>query len=259
MRYIPTPLARASQSAIADVAYLRLLARVFAQLRPDVVFAYTLKPTAYAPLAARLAGVDRVYCMVTGLGYAFTPGGGFRRALVRTALLRMLGVSMRFVDGIVFYNDDDRQVFANSGLLRARCRVRKVNGSGVNLSYFPETGASTPGNLPMLSRLLADKGIREYAAAARMVRERRPAARFLAGPLDPNPTGISLSEVESWAADGTLRYLPATVDVRPLLEQCSVFVLPSYYREGIPRAVLEAMATGRAIITTDAPGCRGGP
>jgi len=119
--------------------FAQLRPDVFAQLRPDVVFAYTLKPSAYAPLAARMAGVGRVYCMATGLGYAFIPGGGIRRALARTALLRMLRVSMRFVDGIVFYNDDDRQLFANSGLLPARCRVRKVNGSGVNLSFFSAT------------------------------------------------------------------------------------------------------------------------
>jgi glycosyltransferase involved in cell wall biosynthesis len=142
--------------------------------------------------------------------------------------------------------------------LRADLPVVQVGGSGVDLARF--ASAPLPPGPPtflLIARLLRDKGVVEYVEAARRVRKRRPDARFqLLGPLDPNPAAISRAELEAWVAEGAIEYLGETRDVRPYLAKATVYVLPSYYREGLPRSIVEAMAMGRPIITTDAPGCR---
>src|SRR3546814_10241414 len=130
-------------------------------------------------------------------------------------------------------------------------------GPGIDTRRFQ--ASSVPDGAPvflLIARLLRDKGLFEYVEAARIVRRTRPEARFqILGPLDPNPAGISRAELDGWIAQGDIEYLGATRDVRPYLQACTTYVLPSY-REGLPRTVLEAMATGRAVIPTDAPGCR---
>jgi glycosyltransferase involved in cell wall biosynthesis len=131
-----------------------------------------------------------------------------------------------------------------------------VNGSGVDVTAFAVAPLPTEPHFLLIARLLGDKGVREYAQAAQRTREIYPQARFsLVGWLDENPDSISQAELDSWVREGTLNFLGRLSDVRPALASCSVFVLPSY-REGTPRTVLEAMAMGRAVITTDAPGCR---
>ena len=134
-----------------------------------------------------------------------------------------------------------------------------VNGSGVNVDYYAHT--PIPKGVPrflLVARLLGYKGIREYVAAAKLVKAQYPEVRFtLVGWIDyENPSAITQAELDTWIAEGTIDYMGRLTDVRPAIAQCSVFVLPSSYREGTPRSILEAMSMGRAIITTDAPGCR---
>jgi glycosyltransferase involved in cell wall biosynthesis len=158
---------------------------------------------------------------------------------------------------VFFQNADDERLFRKLGLLPAFVPSVVVNGSGVDVASF----SSKP--LPlgtisflMIGRLLGDKGVREYAAAARRIKAFHPRARFqLVGWIDTNPDAIGQSELDSWTTDGTLEFLGKLKDVRPAIAASTVYVLPSY-REGTPRTVLEAMAMGRPIITTDAPGCR---
>jgi glycosyltransferase involved in cell wall biosynthesis len=157
---------------------------------------------------------------------------------------------------VFFQNPDDQGLFKELGLLNGVNSV-VVNGSGVDLSYY--TAQPMLSHVPkflMIARLLGDKGVREYAQAAMQLKAQNPSAVFqLAGWIDENPNAIAQHELDAWVNSGAIEYLGKLADVRPALTGCSVYVLPSY-REGTPRSVLEAMATGRAVITTDAPGCR---
>jgi glycosyltransferase involved in cell wall biosynthesis len=251
------PLDRAGMNPLHDVAYLLRLARILRSLRPDAVLAYTVKPVIWGLLAARLAGVRQRFALITGLGYAFTQAGQAGGRVTLAALLSALyRHALRGCRVVFFQNPDDRQEFAARRHLAAGQRTVVVNGSGVDLdAYRPQPPPASLSFL-LIARLLRDKGIREYVAAARMVRQAHPEVRFrLAGWLDPNPAAISAGELASWTASGDIEYLGVLTDVRPALKDCAVYVLPSY-REGTPRTVLEAMATGRPVITTDVPGCR---
>ena len=158
---------------------------------------------------------------------------------------------------VIVYNRDDRDELRRSRIVNDRHEVVLIPGSGVDMAHFAEQPIPPGGPIFLVvARLLHDKGLREYVEAAEIVKRDYPDARFeLLGPFDPNPAAVSAAELAEWQSRGALIYRGAARDVRPYLAHCSVFVLPSH-REGLPRTILEAMATGRAIITTDAPGCR---
>ena len=253
----PLPMARAGFSPLGDRRYRLALAALMRELGAEGVFAYTHKPVIHGLRAARDAGVRHRVAMITGLGYAFTPGGGIRRRLARFAVTGLYRRALPLATALVFQNPDDLACFREAGLLAGAPEPRVVAGSGIPLDDFP--ACALPPGPPvflMLGRLIADKGVREYASAAAEVRRRAPGARcLLAGELDANPTSVSREELDGWVRSGAIEYLGRLDDVRPALRSCSVYVLPSY-REGTPRSVLEALATGRPVITTDAPGCR---
>jgi glycosyltransferase involved in cell wall biosynthesis len=198
--------------------------------------------------------------MITGLGYVYsnhvplTP----KRRLVQEVSDRLYRLALRGLKVLFVYNPDDEQEMASRGLLREVGKVVRVAGSGVDLNHYAAAALpSGPPSFLMTARLLREKGVEEYVAAARMLRARYPDIRVrLLGPFYSHPTSISRDELNGWVKEGVIEYLGATDDVRPYLADCSVFVLPSYYREGIPRTILEAMAMGRAIVTTDSSGCR---
>jgi glycosyltransferase involved in cell wall biosynthesis len=233
------------------------LVKLLRRLRPDIVLAYTIKPVIYGSLACRLTGVQRCYSMITGLGYAFMGGVGLRQRLVGKLAPLLYRTALAGNAGVFFQNRDDLALFVNTGLLRAQHKALVINGSGVDTDYFrPAPLPAGPVAFLLIARLLKDKGISEYAAAALAIKQRYPDTIFrLIGPLDPNPAAISKEQTYAWHQAGVLEYLGEAKDVRPHLASCNVYVLPSY-REGTPRTVLEAMAMGRPIITTDAPGCR---
>lgn len=248
------PLRRTGTNPALDIAALWSLYRLMLRLRPDCVLSYTVKPVVYGTLAARLAGVSKRFALITGLGYAFT---GSRAGLLRFVVSCLYKVALSSASKVFFQNPDDRRLFIQSGIVPPDVPAVVVNGSGVDLDEFaqqPIVGGSTV--FLMVGRLLGDKGVREYAGAAKSIRAKYPDVRFqLAGWIDENPDSIEVDELEEWAAGGVIEFLGRLSDVRPAMEGCTVYVLPSY-REGTPRTVLEAMAVGRAIITTDAPGCR---
>lgn len=235
------------------VCFLDIYRKIFS-VRPQVVLGYTAKPVIYGLLAAWLARVPRRYALVTGLGYGFT---GARKGLLQAVLLFLYRFSLARAHKVFFQNPDDENFFRQIGVLPNYIPSVVVNGSGVDI------GAYSPMPLPVKSsvfllvgRLLGDKGVREFAEAARRVKACIPGTRFLlAGWIDTNPDAIGQDELDGWIADGTIEFLGKLDDVRPAIAAASVYVLPSY-REGTPRTVLEAMAMGRPIITTDAPGCR---
>lgn len=246
-------LARAGTNPIADLRTLVSLVQLMRKVRPSVVLAYTIKPVIYGMLAARITGVAKRFALITGLGYAFQDSAAGR---LQQLVQHLYKLALKCADKVFFQNPDDQRLFKELGLLDGVSSV-VVNGSGVDLSYYTAQPmrANTPKFL-MIARLLGDKGVREYAQAAMQLKIKNPLVVFqLAGWIDENPNAISQIELDGWINSGAIEYVGKLSDVRPALAGCSVFVLPSY-REGTPRSVLEAMATGRAIITTDAPGCR---
>lgn len=249
-------LARTGLNPLADLAYCGSVRRLLKRLGPDVLLAYTAKPVVWGSIAARLAGVRRTVAMITGLGYAFTPPDqpSLKHAMVRRVASLMYRLGLSLCDRVLFQNPDDRAQFVNTGLVRAD-RSEVTAGSGIDLERFRPAPPPGGPSFLMISRLLGAKGVRQYAAAALALKRRRPEVDVrLAGWIDPGPDAVSQDELDGWINQG-LTYLGHLEDVRPALTNTAVYVLPSY-REGTPRSVLEALALGRAVITTDAPGCR---
>jgi glycosyltransferase involved in cell wall biosynthesis len=257
VHYVPLPLERTSLNPLSDLRLLWKLMRLMRKIRPDMVLTYTIKPVIYGMLIARLVGVRQRYAMITGLGYTFISSTSFKPRLLGFLVRFLYRFALAGARAVFFQNNDDLELFCEQGLIQNKDRTQRIMGSGVDLDYFSATPLpSGPLVFLLIARLLTDKGIREFVDAARMVRQVCSEPRFaVLGPFDNNPAAIDCYEVEQWVNEGVVDYWGETDDVRPYLERCSVFVLPSY-REGMPRSVLEAMAMGRPIITTDVPGCR---
>lgn len=257
VKCVNAPFSRAGLSPIRDVSALLKLTKIIRKYNPDIFFAYTIKPVIWGGIAARLAGVSKRVALITGLGYAFTGRAMGKRKIVQYIARLLYRVSLQGMHQIFFQNPDDKSDFAKYKLLSDSVPIYIINGSGVDTSkYSFKSNPKLPIKFLLIARLLGDKGIREYAAAAARIKSYIPDVEFhLVGGLDPNPAGLSECEVNNWHAENILCWHGTQSDVRPFIENCHVFVLPSY-REGTPRAVLEAMSMGRAIITTDAPGCR---
>ena len=248
-------LQRTGMNPWADLVALWNYRRVIKDVGPDVFLGYTAKPVIFGLLAARICAVPRRVALITGLGFGFQ--GGASRAFVRAVIRGLYRSSLRFASVAVFQNPDDQRAFVDLRLLNHRVAREIVNGSGVDLNHFrpmPLPGSSMV--FLMIGRLLGDKGVREYVEAARIIGKDFPTTKFiLVGPRDSNPDAVSQAEIDQWVSAGVIDYRGEIKDVRPVLAECSVYVLPSY-REGTPRSVLEALAIGRPVITTDAPGCR---
>jgi glycosyltransferase involved in cell wall biosynthesis len=246
-------LVNASLGPLSTLKTLAALRRAFREIRPDAVLSYTIKPVTLGSIAAASVGVPKIIALITGLGFAFIPGPGAKRRIGRAVATILYRRALRKAHVVIFQNPDDRQFFADNGLL-GRKGATVVNGSGIDLAQFTPAPLPAEPRFLMISRLLGDKGVREYAAAAAALKARHPQVRFaLVGYFDPSPDGISREEFESW--NGAIDFLGKLDDVRPAIAAASVYVLPSY-REGTPRSSLEAMAMGRPIVTTDAVGCR---
>ncbi|GGE14511.1 glycosyl transferase [Polymorphobacter glacialis] len=256
--YVQVPMQRASQSVVADLGTLAALVRLIGAVRPDVILAYTQKPIVYSGIAARLTGHARFYAMVSGLGHAFTDDGAGSGRLLRRVLARLYRAALARAQAVIVFNSDDGAEMARHGMLPPGLPVVQVPGSGIDIGRFAQ--APLPPGPPiflLVARLLVNKGLREYVAAARVLRAEYPGLRFqVLGPPDANPAGLPAADLDAWRAEGVIEYLGETRDVVPYLAAATVFVLPTWYREGLPRTILEAMAIGRAVITTDAPGCR---
>jgi glycosyltransferase involved in cell wall biosynthesis len=253
----PIVLERTGMNPAKDLRSLLSLTALLRELRPDAVLAYTPKLVIYGSLATRLAGVPRCYSMITGLGYTFGEVRGKWR-LVNKVLRGLYRLGLRHNTAVFFQNPDDRDYFLASGLLRDRGKAVLINGSGVDIHHYADAPAvASPPSFLLVARLIEDKGVRLFAEAARALRGRHPGATFrVLGPIENHPAAIPEEDVRRWHDAGDIEYLGVAGDVRPALAGASVFVLPSYYREGTPRSILEALAMGRPVVTTDAPGCR---
>lgn len=249
-------LNRTGTNPVADLATVAELWRLMRRIRADYVLGYTIKPVIYGSMAAWLVGVPNRFALVTGLGYAFTGEASGKRGLLRKLIQRLYRFGLSKSRKVLFQNPDDEALFRQLQLLPADIPSCVVNGSGVDVADYALAPLPQNPSFLLIARLLGDKGVREYAQAARKVKAQYPDSIFrLVGWIDDNPDAIGQLELDEWVSSGTVEFLGKLADVRPAIADCNVYVLPSY-REGTPRTVLEAMAMGRPVITTDAPGCR---
>ena len=256
VKFVPVAIYRSGMRPWQDMRTCWELWRLLKKIQPDVVLAYTIKPVIWGGLAARCSGILGMYSMITGLGYAFTTGNGLQGRITGLFAAILYRLSLKYNRRVFFQNPDDIHDFTTRRLVQQEQCIL-VNGSGIDLEHYEVTPLPASPRFLMICRLLRDKGVREYVQAARSIKKRYPKALFrLAGALDSNPSSVATAELEDWQNEGVIEYLGELEDVRPAFSDCSIYVLPSFYREGTPRTVLEAMSMGRAIITTDSPGCR---
>lgn len=255
IKFVEVPFVRGGLNPIADVKTLYLYYKKFKAAQYDVVHSYTAKPNIYGSIAARMAGVKRIYPTINGLGYAFT-GNSVKNKMVRAVISILYRIAFLCSTKVFFQNSDDAEELITRGIVkRQKCVI--IDGSGIDLNAFPYSELDNTVSFFLAARLLVTKGIRTYIEAARIVRKTHHEARFmLAGAFDTSLDGIKQDELEYYIKDGTIEYLGVVEDMPTALSKCTVFVLPSYYREGVPHAVLEAMSIGRAILTTNGPGCK---
>ena len=249
-------LSRTGLNPFKDYLSYKSIYHVISQCKPDVVIAYTAKPVIYTGMVMKYFPKISFFPIITGLGYGFTEVDGIKRKVIRRLMIFLYRVGLKTSDSIIFQNLDDKKLFIKLKIISKNMSSHIVHGSGVDLDLYPFSPLPKKPIFLMLARLLIDKGVREYAEAASLVKAKFPKAVFqLAGRLDSNPSSISSSELNFWIKKNFIQYLGEISSVQKSITNCRFYVLPSY-REGTPRSVLEAMASGRPIITTDVPGCR---
>lgn len=237
-----------------DIKTLRELQKFMKKEKPDKVFAYQAKTVIYGSIAAKLNGITEVYPLIAGLGSIFR-GTGFKNKIVKTIMKIEYWAACKCSKKVFFQNNDDKNEFIRNGLIKDDKTVI-INGSGVNLEKFKPTSLPTEPAFLFIGRLIKDKGIMEYLQACKEVKRKHPDVRcLLVGPYDSNPSAIQPEELKPYIDNSIIEYFGEQSDVRPFIAACSTYVLPSYH-EGTPKTVLEAMAMGRSIITSNAPGCR---
>jgi len=257
IRLIPFDLSRKGMNPASELAVLARLVALYRKEKPDIVHQVAMKPVLYGSLAARLSGVSRVVNALAGLGYIFTsdqPKARFLRPVIGSAFRGLLN-SRR--SRLILQNQDDRAKFIRKRFISEK-RIRLIRGSGVDTAVFVPT--PEPPGVPVVilpSRMLWDKGVREFVDAAGQLKKRGISARFvLVGDADPhNPSAIPTEQLTAWHAEGAVEWWGRRDDMPAVFEQSHIVCLPSY-REGLPKVLLEAASCGRPIVTTDTPGCR---
>ena len=251
--HVPLTLDNAGTNPLRELGTLWRIRAALSQIGPSVVLTFTPKINIYLSLVARTLGVP-VIANISGLGRAFVSGGWIEK--VSRALY---GVALRWPSTVFFQNEEDRAIFIEAGLVDA-ARTHRLPGSGVDVDRFsprpkPQAG---PFQFLLVARLLWDKGVGEFVEAARIVKAGHPEVEFaLAGFLDvDNPSAVPRSAVEEWEREGVIKFLGSFDDMVPVYAQADCVVLPSYYREGVPRSLLEAASMGKPVITTNSVGCR---
>ena len=250
-------VSRAGTNVLRDLLAVLRLRRRLVMCRPDVILNFTPKGVIYGSLAARLTGHRPVFSVITGLGHLFTDDR--RRRAMRALVARLYRLALQRNARVFFQNPDDQELFIRCSVV-PRSRTCRVYGSGVDIERFAPTrkpqGDRRETTFIMVARLLREKGVVEYLQAAAMLKRDGASVRaVLLGPFDDNPSSITPATLRNYERAGVVRYCGQVEDVRPYLDDADVFVLPSY-REGTPRAALEALAMCKPVITTDAPGCR---
>ncbi len=219
--------------------------------KPDIVFTFMLKPNIFGVRAAKKAGVKKIFSMVEGAGDVFI-NNGLKWRIIRSVVCKMYRKSFKSSNKVYFLNNDDKAEFVSRKLVKEEQSI-VIPGIGVDLDYFEYKPIKNHRTFLMIARMLKTKGVMEFCKAARIVKQKYPDAVFnyLGAEGD-----IKISDIQEFIDDGSINYLGTTKDVRHYLEDCSVYVLPSSYREGLPMSIMEAESTGRAVITSNNVGCR---
>jgi len=250
---------RSGLNPVSDLINTLKLSKKIKKINPDVVLCFFPKPVIYGAFAAKLAGVKKIYSLLEGLGFCFTEHStkdSFKKKLLKTIQIFLYKLSLPLSTKILLLNKDDyNDLILGSDIVVNDYEV--IGGIGVDLQYFKYKKPNTSViHFGMVSRLLVEKGVREFVFAARTVKHKYPNVEFsIAGAIDDNPGGITQHQIDIWEKEGVVKFLGQINDVKSYLEDISVFVLPSY-REGVPKSTQEAMSIGRAVITTNVPGCR---
>ncbi|PIC77126.1 glycosyltransferase family 1 protein [Sporosarcina sp. P19] len=253
--FLTIPLGRSNTNPFKEIETIIKTKQVLKENEIDVLISYGIRTFPTMVVAARLAGVKKVLCIVNGSGRLFQLTG-IKGFLVKCISYPMLWIAFLLSDSIFFQNPDDKNMIKGKGLLWKR-NYETINGSGVNLEEYPFCKLERKPVFSMISRLTGSKGVNEYIQAASYVKQKYPEASFyLIGPIDEEDFSINMIELQKSVKNGIINLIGKVDDVRPYIIQSRIFVLPSYYPEGIPRSILEAMAMGRPIITNNSPGCR---
>jgi glycosyltransferase involved in cell wall biosynthesis len=252
-------IARTGMNPLIDIRDTCRLVKVLKKMAPDVLLCSFIKPVIYGTIAGWMANVPHCVAMIEGLGYVYTEDGmgpNRKKLLLRGIVSALYRFALRRAHRVVFLNPDDLKDFSQWKIVDIN-KSMVLGGIGVDINEWPFVPpVMEPVRFLFVARLLREKGIEQFLDAARRVKKRYPATEFVVlGDLDSNPGGIRAIQVQNWVSSRVGEW-PGYVAVSPWLERSSVFVLPSYYREGVPRSTQEAMAMGRPIITTDTPGCR---
>ena len=255
-------LNRGGINPLADAKVTYVLSNKIKAINPDLVFSYFSKPVIFGTLAAKLAKVPRVIGMLEGLGYAFTeqPEGLSKKAkLIKSIQILLYKIALPQLDKIIFLNPDDPKDLLESHNIKVK-QVDILGGIGLDLdeyNYQPIETIDSPINFLFIGRMLKEKGIHDFISAAKIVKQIYPEIQFtVLGAIDSsNPGALQQSELDRLVSLNIINYPGQVDDVQKWITDSHVFVLPSY-REGVPRSTQEAMAIGRAVITTDVPGCR---
>lgn len=251
------PMTRSGKNPIQELKTAWALFRLFRRIRPDVVHLVTIKPVLYGGIAARLAGVPGVVSAISGLGFVFV-AQGLKATVVRQIVTRLYRIALGHRNSrVVFQNTSDRDVLRGLHAVRDD-QVVMIRGSGVDLAHYVEQAEPEPPVVAlMVARLLRDKGVGEFVQAARLLRQQGVNVKMrLVGSIDAgNPASMTQADVEAWQHEGVVEALGERSDIAALNAAAHIAVLPSY-REGLPRSLIEAAACGRAVVTTDVPGCR---
>lgn len=255
IKFIPINLERAGKNLFIEIKLIASIFRIIMSLKPNLIFNYTIKPNIYGSIAAFGFRKARVMSNVTGLGHIFTSKTIFN-SIISIPLFLLYKIAFIRNDHVFFQNEDDQALFLEKKILPVHKCVL-LNGSGVNTSHFVR---GRPPNdyysFIFIGRLLKEKGIYEYLDAATMTKKKFPFSKFaILGQFDDNPSSLQQVDLEKYLKLGTIEYLGKSNNVKEVLENYSIFVLPSY-REGTPRSALEAMSMSMPVITTDVPGCR---
>ena len=257
-------MVRSRVSLTNDLDTLLDMWRMFRSERPDALFAYTIKSVVYGCVVAAFAGVPRIYALLPGLGFTFVKPSTLKGRIVSAISRALHRFALKRADVIFMQNQDDHELLTELGILPPSVPAFVTAGSGVNIDEFPfvplERDKVLAGGVvrfALVSRLLISKGVVVFAEAARRIKARYPRAEFhLIGPFDPNPNRVDESQVAQWVAEGIITHHGMIRDVAGILKDMHVFVLPTWYREGVPHATLEALSMGRPVITTDSVGAR---
>lgn len=255
----PFDFSRSGKNVIKEISCFYKLYQLVKNLKPDLVHLVTIKPVLYGGIIARILGVPGVVSAISGLGFLFVEREGVKTRFLRSAALILYRFAMGHPNQrVIFQNPTDMNTLVNTGSVQKN-KTKMIRGSGVNLFDYPMRGE--PDGIPviiMASRLLKDKGVYEFVAAARIIKEKGINAKFqLVGESDPgNPESVAEDALQAWKIDGIVECLGYRSDIAELFSLAHIVTLPSYYREGLPKVLIEAATCGRPVITTDEPGCR---